>query len=137
MSLVPYRPSLRPRALRPHLKRDPLGCAKRSATMPSIALTPFQVRAEKLISTILHDAGLSVTSRDIRQFEAPFYNPGAPLPVLHLQGPAVEFWIHDDELGFRVRKTDYFTEAQAHRDVDAQLDHAGEALRRALAGGAA
>ncbi len=25
MSLVPYRPSLRPRALRPQLKRDPLG----------------------------------------------------------------------------------------------------------------
>jgi len=46
--------------------------------VPSIALTPFQVRAEKLISTILHDAGLSVTSRDIGQFEAPFYNPGAP-----------------------------------------------------------
>jgi len=39
--------------------------------MPSIALTPFQVRAEILISTILHDAGLSVTSRDISQFKPP------------------------------------------------------------------
>jgi len=105
--------------------------------MSSTALTPFQVRAEKLISSILHEAGLSISSRDIGQFEAPFYNPGAPLPVLRLEGPGVQVWIHDDELGFRVRKMDYFTEAQAHRDVDTQLDHAAQALRRALAGGAA
>lgn len=98
----------------------------------SLSLTEFQVSAERAVRELLASAGVSITSRTVGTMEAPFYNPGDPLPVVRLQGPEVDIWIHDNEMGFAVRGSEYFAEAADYDDSSALLADALAALQRAL-----
>ncbi len=98
----------------------------------SVPLTSFQISAERAVRELLASRGHEITSRIEGMMEAPFYNPGDPLPVLRLQGPDVDIWLHENEMGFAVRGTEFFAEAEDYVESNALLDEALGALKKAL-----
>jgi hypothetical protein len=54
---------------------------------------------DPIVAEIFSRIGRSV-EREVLVWEAPFYNPGNPLPSIRYSASPLTVWIHDDVVGF-------------------------------------